>query len=69
MTALALAGAFILALAGIVTAVPGYLRAGLAAQAAGMALLGGPGRVRCSAADRPTWAFARGSPRRSGLIR
>ncbi|HEX6024072.1 MAG TPA: proton-conducting transporter membrane subunit [Solirubrobacter sp.] len=43
MTALALTGAIALALAGALTALPGALRAGLAAQAAGMALLGAAG--------------------------
>ncbi|MDA0163737.1 proton-conducting transporter membrane subunit [Solirubrobacter ginsenosidimutans] len=47
---LALAGALILALAGACTAMPGGLRAGLAAQAAGMALLGAAGAV--ALADR-----------------
>jgi hydrogenase-4 component B len=51
MAALALTGALTLALAGIVTALPGRLRAGLALQALGIGLLGAAGAAVLLGAD------------------
>jgi hydrogenase-4 component B len=57
---LALAGALLLAVAGAFTALPGRLRPGLAAQAAGMALLGAAGAVSLVSGE------ANGAPFREG---
>jgi hypothetical protein len=66
---LALTGAVVVAAAGVLTAIPGLLRAGLAAQAAGMALLGAAGAAALIAEEPLGAGFREGASPRSGSTR
>jgi hydrogenase-4 component B len=69
MTALALTGTIVLALAGALTALPGRLRVGLAAQAAGIALLGVAGAATLFTGESLGAEFRAGASPALGLDR